>query len=249
MKNMLIRLGLPFTLLTIDFSAYAVDAEDAATLTESLGIKKINSATVVHSPHGFSNQRKRTTAFITNQKTLAAMHKLLAKLPAEGGVSKDWPEHIGHRRIYLHANDQKVISLNIYGHSLQSPLDATFSAPESDPQNAELTKLLEHIDQIELSQRFRSRSGPVGKLRESDWRPTKRDRDKIIASVKEHDRERGSIGKPKDWQWDVAELYVDGKDNHLLWIFHLSRNRVKVWRWVELKGEMKPIRSSGSREG
>ena len=229
----------------------AIDKErvDTAMLAESLGIEKINTATVIHSPHGFSNQRKRTTAFLTDPKTLAAMHKLLGKCPAKGGVFKDWPEGTAHRRIYLHVNDKKVISLDVYGHSLQSPLDATFSAPEDDPQNAELMKLFERIDQTVLWQQFRSRRGPLGKPSESDWRPTMRGRDKVIAAVKPEVRELGAIGDPDDWRWDIAELYTDGQDNYLLWVFYLSRNRGKIWRWLEIDSELKRIESSGWGEG
>ena len=223
------------------------DADDAATLTESLGIEKINAATVIDSPFGFSNYRVRKTTFVTDQKTLGALHKVLGKFPAKDGVFKDWPEDIRHRRIYLHANDRKVISLDIYGHSLQSPLDATFSAPEDDPQNTELMKLLVGIHQNAQLQRFRDRAGPLSKPREASWRPT--DRDKIIAAVKAFDSEERSIGDPKDWQWDDAEVYVDAQGSYLLWVYFRSKNRVKVWRWVELDSEGKQIRSSGWGQG
>jgi hypothetical protein len=246
MTNKVIRLGLPLMLLAIGFAAYADRAE---TLTEALGIEKLSSATVIHSPRGFSNPRERTTAFITDQQTLAAMHKLLGKFSARGGVFKQWPEDIGHRRIYLHANDKKVISLDIYGHSLQSPLDATFSALRGDPQNTELVKLVERIDQIGQSQRFRSRRGPVGKTPESDWRPTDRRRDTFIAAVKALDSKVLTVGEPDNWQWKDAELYIDGRGHCLLWVFYKSQNRGRIWRWVELDGEAKGIKFSGWGEG
>jgi hypothetical protein len=221
------------------------DADKAATLTESLGIKKINAATVIDSPYGFSNYRVRTTTFVTDQKTLGALHKVLGKFPAKGGVFKSWPKDIRHRIIYLHTNDPKVISLNIYGHSLQSPLDATYSAPEDDPHSTELMKLLVGIDQNAQSQRFRDRPGPLSKPRESSWRPTNRDRDKIIAAVKAFESEEPSIGDSEDWQWDDAEIYVDKQGNYLLWVFFRSRNRGKVWMWVELDSKVKRIETSG----
>lgn len=221
------------------------DSNNAATLTDSLGIEKVNAATVIDSPYGFSNYRVRTTTFVTDQKTLGALHKVIGKFPAKGGVFKDWPKDIRHRRIYLHANDRKVISLDIYGHSLQSPLDATFSAPEDDPHSTELMKLLVGIDQKAQSLRFRDRPGPLSKPRESSWRPTNRDRDKIIAAVKAFESEEPSIGDPEDWQWDDAEFCVDGQGNYLLWVFFISRNRGKVWMWVELDSKVKRIESSG----
>ena len=160
-----------------------------------------------------------------------------------------WPKDVRHRRVYLHANSGKVFALNIYGHSLQSPLDTTFLTIVKDPQNTRLMKLLIDIDQKGRSQQFRDRRGPTSNSRESKWRATENDRDKMIAVVKSFDSRVPHVGESEDWHWSEAELYVDGRGNYLLCVFYKSRLRGRIWKSVEFDSEAKRIESSGWGEG
>ena len=63
--------------------------------------------------------------------------------------------------------------------------------------------------------------------------------------MKAIDSELPPLGDPDDWQWDDAEVYVDRQGNYLLWVFFRSRNRGKIWMWVELDSKIKRIESSG----
>ena len=122
--------------------ALCAEAEDTASLPDAIGIKEIVSATVIHSPKGFRSQDGRTTSYVTNRATLGPLLKLLSDFPSKGGLYKMWPGDIVHWRVYIHGKNQKIVAINVYGYSLQSPLDATFSPSGSDPKNSKLMTLL-----------------------------------------------------------------------------------------------------------
>ena len=129
-------------LLGIVFLAPVFGEEKVVSLPDAIGIKEIVSATVIHSPKGFSSQEDRVTSYVTNRETLDSFLKVLSDFPSKGGVHKQWPKDIAHWRIYIHGKDKKVVALNVYGYSLQSPIDATFSSSANDPKNTKLMKLL-----------------------------------------------------------------------------------------------------------
>ena len=114
----------------------------AVSLTDAIGIKNIVTATIIHSPNGFSSQEGRTACYVSDRKKLASLLSLLSDFPSKGGRFKSWPEDISHWTLYIHGSNDKVIALSIYGYSLQSPVDGSFSPSANDPQNRKLMKLL-----------------------------------------------------------------------------------------------------------
>ena len=112
-------------------------------LPDALGMKEIVSATVIHSPKGFSSPDGRTTSYVSDREALRSLLDLLSSYPAKGGKFKDFPANTDHYRIFLHGKDNRVIALDIYASSLQSPLDGSFSDNPTDPNRDQIKKLLE----------------------------------------------------------------------------------------------------------
>jgi hypothetical protein len=101
-------------------------------LLEGLNIKKITFAAVINSPKGFSNKDGRRVAFISDVKALDSLAKHLSMFPLKSGTFKKWPKNIPHWMIYLHTRSGKVVSLDIYGESLRSPLDRSILGRNPD---------------------------------------------------------------------------------------------------------------------
>ena len=120
-------------------------AEKISPLPDAIGIKHITFATVIYSPKGFSSQGGRVAAYINDQKQLESLLELLSHFPSQGGEYKKWPKDIAHWHVYIHDSNKKIIALNIYNHSLQSPIDNSFSSSADDSQNTKLMKLLKEM--------------------------------------------------------------------------------------------------------
>ena len=139
-----LRFALPILLLGL-VSLVRASAEEMVSLSDAVGIEEIVSATVIHSPKGFASTDGRATAYVNDRESLDSLLKVLSDVPSRGGSYKSWPGDIPHWRVYVHGKDRKAVALDVYGYSLQSPIDATFSPSKSDPKNGELMKLLQKM--------------------------------------------------------------------------------------------------------
>lgn len=125
-------------------SAFA--EKKAVSLPDAIGIKKIVSVTVIHSPKGLYSQEGRMTSFVANRETLRSFRKLLSTFPSKGGIHKMWavhPDKMPNWRLYIHGDNNKVVALNVHGYYLQSPSDSTYVFSDTDPKNTKLMKLLQ----------------------------------------------------------------------------------------------------------
>ena len=114
----------------------------AISLADAIGIKSLGFVTVTYSPTGFLRQ-DHVTAYINDQRRLESLLEVLSHFPAKGGTYKSWPPGIARWLVCMHG--KKVIVLNIYNYSLQSPIDGSFSSSTDDPQNTKLMKLLKEM--------------------------------------------------------------------------------------------------------
>ena len=94
---------------------------------------------------------------------------------------------------------------------------------------------------------FEGRKGSGNKVPAGDWVRNDKELKRAIEATKRADSDQ-SIRS--EWDWESAELYVNGRGKQLLWVYYNSPVRGKIWRWLELDPE-KPdvIRESGWQEG
>jgi hypothetical protein len=134
-----------FGLLLLAGAGRAED-EKLLRLADAMGIKKIDRVTVVWFPQGCASREGGVAAVVDSRELLDALLARLAGFPAKGGAHKDFPSELSHWIVYIHGSNQKITAFDIYGFSLQSPLDATFSPSATDDlKNSELMKLLQRM--------------------------------------------------------------------------------------------------------